>query len=180
MVDFLKALELTLHNEGGYSKIKEDKGGETYCGISKVYNPEWLGWKIINNITNKYKDVFKINEMIKNNPVIREEVENFYYDNYWEKNNLEDLENQKLANFVFDFCVNSGQAIMIIQRVLKIKDDNICGKETIKALNEFVDKKGDAGINELVNARIEYVTKLAGFDTFGKGWINRIKRYLIT
>ena len=48
----LKLINMVLTHEGGYSsgnekQTKGDKGKETYCGISRVYNPNWDGWKII-------------------------------------------------------------------------------------------------------------------------------------
>ena len=70
--------------------------------------------------------------------------------------------------------------ILFQTKIIRNEDCILEGVFFISFIYEFVNKKGNAGINELVNARINYVTKLAGFDTFGKGWINRIKRYLIT
>lgn len=36
-----------LQNEGLYSNVPADRGGETYAGITRLYNPEWRGWAII-------------------------------------------------------------------------------------------------------------------------------------
>jgi lysozyme family protein len=33
--------------EGGYSNDPDDTGGETMYGISRVYNPDWPGWMLV-------------------------------------------------------------------------------------------------------------------------------------
>ncbi|HJW81700.1 MAG TPA: glycosyl hydrolase 108 family protein [Acidiferrobacterales bacterium] len=48
MADFKEAFELTLAHEGGYVKDPDDRGGETYKGIARRYNPGWPGWARIN------------------------------------------------------------------------------------------------------------------------------------
>jgi lysozyme family protein len=41
-----KIIEFTLRNEGYYVNDKDDSGGETYRGISRVNFPKWAGWAI--------------------------------------------------------------------------------------------------------------------------------------
>lgn len=180
MVDFDIALKLTLQNEGGYSNNPKDKGGETYAGISRNFNPTWIGWRIIDNLKLKWKTTRRIDEFLATDKTIIEAVKIFYKKNYWLKNNLEKLISQDMANLVFDFCVNSGGAILRIQKFLLIEADGICGNETIEALNKFYKTKGNEAINDLVFLRLSYVKSLADFDTFGAGWENRIKRYLVS
>ena len=36
--------------EGGYVNDPDDKGGETYKGISRKANPNWAGWISIDQI----------------------------------------------------------------------------------------------------------------------------------
>ena len=47
MANFIKSYEITCKHEGGYSFDPDDAGGETYKGISRRFNPQWSGWKII-------------------------------------------------------------------------------------------------------------------------------------
>ena len=42
--DFEKSLTFVLSAEGGYANNKNDKGGETYKGVARNYNPHWGGW----------------------------------------------------------------------------------------------------------------------------------------
>ena len=46
---FLDAYSITLQHEGGYGNDPDDVGGETYKGISRVYNPSWKGWGLIDD-----------------------------------------------------------------------------------------------------------------------------------
>ncbi len=39
-----------LSHEGGYANHPADKGGETYRGISRKANPNWEGWKYIDDV----------------------------------------------------------------------------------------------------------------------------------
>lgn len=57
MADFDKAYFRTCKFEGGYANDKNDSGGETYKGISRVHNPKWGGWKIIDSY--KKKKIFR-------------------------------------------------------------------------------------------------------------------------
>lgn len=49
MADFLPAFENVVLNEGGYklTDIKQDRGGQTYAGISRKFHPHWPGWSYI-------------------------------------------------------------------------------------------------------------------------------------
>jgi len=52
MADFDKYYPILLKAEGGYASAEfaakyNDKGGETYKGIARNFNPAWEGWAII-------------------------------------------------------------------------------------------------------------------------------------
>ena len=47
---FLDAYAITMSHEGGYCNDPDDVGGETYKGVSRVYNPSWIGWGVIDNL----------------------------------------------------------------------------------------------------------------------------------
>ena len=44
---YKEAIKKTLKYEGGYVNDKDDRGGETYRGVSRRYHPNWSGWKIV-------------------------------------------------------------------------------------------------------------------------------------
>lgn len=93
--------------EGGYANHPADKGGETYGGIARNYNPGWKGWTDIDLIKRTtYKD-----KVIPNNkkfsPLLDEPVESFY-ENLWNKNNFGLIKNQQVTDILFDWFINSG------------------------------------------------------------------------
>ena len=49
------AYKISMKLEGYYSNSLNDKGGETVNGISRVYFPEWAGWKIVDELKSKFK-----------------------------------------------------------------------------------------------------------------------------
>ncbi len=55
--NYVKALIFTSSAEGAFANRKADKGGITYKGISRVYNPKWIGWNIINRYLDKYPEL---------------------------------------------------------------------------------------------------------------------------
>ena len=65
MADFKEAFELTLAHEGGYVKDPDDRGGETYKGIARRYNPGWSGWARIDKAK---KQALKVAGPDKANP----------------------------------------------------------------------------------------------------------------
>ena len=173
-------IKRTIQNEGGYINNKADKGGETYCGISRVYNPTWNGWFSLDKIKDKnqaYKDGFLYDEVIA-----------FYYDKYFKKMKLEKIANQDLRACVFDFCVNSGQAVKVIQQMLNTKyranliTDNIFGEQIAFTLNRIPNQTELN--NNIVDARKQYITNQtkngAISPIFLQGLLKRAENYRIT
>lgn len=60
MANFKIALDKVLSREGGYINDPDDKGGETYKGISRKYNPDWKGWRIIDNTKKNILKILKV------------------------------------------------------------------------------------------------------------------------
>lgn len=89
--------------EGGYVNNPNDKGGETYAGIARNFHPTWSGWAYIDEI--KKVRVPKTNEKF---PAIQDKVDKFYLLALWEPNNFSQINNQDVANILFDWYVNSG------------------------------------------------------------------------
>lgn len=132
MANFKTALKLILKHEGGYVNNPADRGGETYQGIARNFNQHWAGWFILDQITNKaWNSIYT---------ELNAHVEAFYKAQYWDRHHLGGIENQHVANLVFDWLVNSGQAGRQIQQVLvamgqPIAVDNIIGRQTVAAIN---------------------------------------------
>ncbi|WP_316778051.1 glycoside hydrolase family 108 protein [Pedobacter antarcticus] len=190
MANFEEANKITGMNEGGYANHRNDKGGETYAGISRRFWSNWTGWKYID----KYKDQYThqdsairlkyslarwINSSAaqKGEPV-NEMVKNFYKINFWDANKLDELKCQQLANSVYDFGVNAGNvtAIKLLQKVVNTIQDGRMGEKTITATNSL-NCRGALGTYN--SRREEYYRSIAKGDQaqFLKVWLSRIKPY---
>lgn len=135
MADFINAFRKTIENEGGYSNDPDDPGGETYKGVARKMHSKWIGWHIIDLL----KQQPNFPENIAQNAEIREEVGTFYLNLFWNKMQGDDLQNQAVAESIFDFGVNAGlvTAISLAQMVVGAKADGVAGPETLRKINEF-------------------------------------------
>jgi lysozyme family protein len=176
---FNDSLNIVLESEGGYSNNKSDKGGETYRGISRLYNPDWKGWQII-----EQAKPLKNNQIIKSN-ILDNLIADYYKKNYWDTINGDYLPKQ-VAPLLFDFAVNSGvgSASKAFQKIVsqlsgkKIVIDGKIGQGTINAANLIDSKKL---FNTLMDYRIAYYENIATKNPTQKkfltGWLNRLKKY---
>lgn len=150
MANFIRAHKNTVKHEGGYVNDYNDRGGETYSGIARAFNPDWVGWSVLDRIANKKRfDVF---------PQLDKLVKEFYKANYWLENRLNDIKNQSVAELIYDWVVNSGKAEREVQKVLvsmgqNIAVDNAIGAKTIKAINSVDQTQLHSNI---VAARVQY------------------------
>lgn len=108
MAKFEDAIEKTILKEGGYVNNKNDKGGETYMGISRKAHPDSKIWAIVDVITKKYKTVKTINKYLRANLELTNLIKDIYKKEYWDKLSLDKEKSQRLANQIFDNAVNMG------------------------------------------------------------------------
>lgn len=108
MAKFEDAIEKTILKEGGYVNNKNDKGGETYMGISRKAHPDSKIWTIVDVITKKYKTVKTINKYLRANIELTNLIKDIYKKEYWDKLSLDKEKSQRLANQIFDNAVNMG------------------------------------------------------------------------
>lgn len=130
MANFEQALKKTLEHEGGYVNDPDDSGGETYKGIARRFNPDWIGWAYVD------KRDFK-------NPNLDKLVSDFYYIKFWEPLNIDGLVNQEIATSIFDFAVNAGvkTSAILAQKAADVEADGEIGVNTIKAINSMDSEK---------------------------------------
>lgn len=131
MANFLIAYKKTGGFEGGYTWLKGDSGGETYCGIARNYWPKWAGWSIVD-----------ANKPIKPGAFLKNEkldslVHEFYKKNFWDVVDGDKIEDQTMANTLYDFGVNAGtpRSIKQIQGVLGFTQDGKITQKLIDAIN---------------------------------------------
>jgi len=137
MAEFQSAFVNLIKNEGGWTNDLDDSGGETFKGIARKYNELWLGWKIIDGMKNNNKEKFLAN--LRENKKLDGLVEDFYKVNYWNKIRAGEINNQKIAESIFDFAVNAGikTSVSLAQKVIDASSDGIIGEKSIRKLNSF-------------------------------------------
>lgn len=172
MSEFSVALSyiLDIRSEGkGYSDRPDDLGGPTNSGISLRF------LKTINQLATA--------ETIKN--LQSDEIENIYQRYFWNKM-LSQINNQNVANYIFDFLVNANPhvAYQMAQRALwsllpdrsLIKDDGVLGSITLDQINHA----GSLLLPPMRAERANYYREIAAKNPDQianlEGWLNRTYR----
>ena len=122
MALFHEALKVLVDAEGGYvlHKVKHDRGGLTFAGISQRSWPKWEGWPL----------AIKKPRTPAEEKQVRSMVHDFYEKRYWDKFRGGLLMNQHVAEAIFLHAVVSGvkTAARAVQRALRDPDIKIDGK----------------------------------------------------
>lgn len=149
MADFKISYGITAKVEGGYANDPDDKGGETYKGLTQASEPNWKGWPFIDAIKRKVgTSPAAIDKEAAGDATLQGLVLASYKQNYWDALSLDLLSDQKVANELYDTAVNmgTGRAGLFFQRVLNVvnrngsmfpdlKLDGQIGAKTIAAFN---------------------------------------------
>jgi lysozyme family protein len=109
MADFLTAYRKLSAIEGGYANHPNDRGKETWKGISRANFPQWKGWLTIDAL--RREPGFPKN--LRNNPGLETSVQEFYEKEFWKKIYGEKINHQAVADEMFDTAVNMGVGIAI-------------------------------------------------------------------
>lgn len=184
MADLKISEAKTLKWEGGYCNIQGDKGGETIFGIARNMHPNLKIWKILDDYKRNYNPLKKENykeleSLCLGNGEFKKEMQAFYKKEFWDKIQGDNIENQELANALYDYAVNSGvsRAVKSIQSILKVTIDGSLGEKTLKAINSC---NGIELCNKLCDNRKSFFESIAtkGQNAkFLKGWLNRVKDF---
>ena len=114
-----------------------------------------------------------------------EQAQQIYGEDYYDERRIGEIENERIANAIFDMGVmsNFNNVVKTIQETLNdsmdtnLKIDGKIGDKTIDALNNIPDYKVDNFMQDLKENRIEYLEGLSGWDKYGDGWTSRTNRY---
>jgi len=149
-MNFDQAFDALISHEGGYVWNEKDPGGETKFGISKRSYPSL--------------DIKKLTLA---------DAKSIYLRDFWQRAQCDKL-HPDLAFTVFDAAVNSGigQAVRWLQRAVGVADDGVIGPLTLAQINREQDTSAIQA--RFSGHRLEFMTKLSTFDTFGRGWSKRI------
>lgn len=158
-------LDAVLRHEGGYVDHPSDPGGATNLGITRKTLARWrqvAPWWALG------KDEVR--------GLQRAEAAKIYRASYWDRVRAGRLPDG-LDLALFDFAVNSGpeRAVRSLQAELMVVADGHIGPLTLEAINSRMARDGAAALIEaLCNRRLSFLTRLASFATFGKGWSSRV------
>lgn len=174
--DFAPSYAIVSVNEGGYANVSNDKGRETYAGISRRYHPNAEIWVHIDTKKNRYAGgIIPHNTRFPDLDFI---VERFYRGLY-DGSKFGELVNQSISNLLFDFYVHSGStAIKTVQRLVGVTQDGIMGPITRGAINAA----NPSQLHDALKAeRKKFLQKLIDEDPsqqdFEKNWMARVARF---
>lgn len=133
MGDFNLAFNETMRAEGGYVNDPDDPGGETYKGVARGRNAKWPGWISIDLLKNKNN--FPKN--LDNDDQLQQQVKDLYEANYWDKIQGDEINDQDIAESIFDFAVNAGPrtSAKLAQITVSAEPDGVIGPNTIDKIN---------------------------------------------
>ena len=151
------AFKLMLASEGGYVNHPSDPGGMTNLGVTKRVWEEWVGRE-----SNE-------KEMRSLTP---EMVEPLYKRKFWDACKCDDLPSG-IDYLVFDFAVNAGvgRSAKILQTAVGVTPDGGIGPMTLASVNAISEAEL---IEKFSQAKEDFYRSLNTFETFGKGWLNRV------
>jgi lysozyme family protein len=189
MANFDSAYTKTMGFEGGYGNDPDDVGGETYKGISRVYNPSWIGWKLIDE--KKSQPDFPKN--LDKDIVLLNAVKSFYKAEYWDVNLLDLFTDQDIAEEMFDTGVNlgTGKAAMFLQQALNflnrnqglypdIVEDGKIGKKSMETLAFYLKYDKPIYLLKVLNVLqgmhyLNYMKKSPTQEKYARGWFSRVE-----
>lgn len=162
MAEFEVSYKITRKIEGGYSNDPADYGGETFKGISRKAHARWPGWPVV--------DAFKTSDSewqskALANAALSTKVQAFYKERYWDWFRLEQCQDQRVANEIFDTAVNLGRrrAAEYLQRCLntlrdrgmgyaKLRIDGGPGDVTMRAFSIALDTDAAPELYKMLNS----------------------------
>ncbi len=158
-MNFDQAFHKLLGHEGGYVDHPKDPGGATNWGV-----------------TERVARATGYAGHMRDFPV--ELAKAIYRTQYWDAVKAEQLP-EAVRYAVFDGAVNSGvrQSARWLQRAVGATEDGAIGPKTI-GLASATDPHHLKGV--LLGIRLQFMTDLPTWATFGKGWARRIADLLET
>lgn len=134
MADLEIALDNTLSNEGFYSNVAGDPGGETLWGIARNKQPYPEFWSIVDSL----RSHADFPSCLKNNTHLLQLRHIFYDKHEWSIIRGDEIVDQSIANICFDMAVNKGIPIAIefAQESAQVPMTGVMDDVTISALND--------------------------------------------
>lgn len=183
MAEFNAPFQHTIDIEAGYANDSDDRGGETFVGISRVHWPDWHGWQIIDTYPAASRRALRYGD----NPKLDRAVQEFYRAEFWDRLNLDAVNKQTIAAEVFDTAINCGlsKASEILQRSLnmvggfpgrRLSVDGKIGPKTVSAVNGC--RYPEALLKCLNGFQFEHYYQIVKRDIsqrkWFRGWLRRV------
>ena len=152
-----KAFEQMLASEGGFVNHPSDPGGMTNLGVTKATWENWVG---------RESDEKEMRGLTP------EKVEPLYKKKFWDACRCDELPSG-IDYLVFDFAVNAGcgRSAKVLQTAVGATPDGGIGPMTLAAVNAVPEAEL---IEKFSQAKEDFYRSLNTFETFGKGWLNRV------
>jgi lysozyme family protein len=155
--------------ESGYAYSSKDRGGETFRGISRVFNPNWPGWPMVDQVkaslalTGNTKDRpstwKKIDLATNRDSQLEKLVDEFYLEDCYKPYEKAEIP-ERLRDKLFDTAVNVGHknAVKFLQNSLiclgeRLTPDGVLGPKTLASIPKV----------NLVKLLSRYTTKQLGY-----------------
>lgn len=165
-MNFDRAFNALVGNEGGYSDDPKDRGNWTSGIVGKGY---LKGTKYgISAMT--YPQVEIKNLSLDN-------AKKIYFNDFWVAAKCEQLP-ESIKFDMFDMAVNSGvkKAIITLQKAVGADPDGIFGQQTQSLVEMYDHEKLD---KRLSAQRLLFICDVGTFPTYGKGWVRRVANNLL-
>lgn len=181
MASFEKSLPLVYkaeYNNNPKKALVQVKGEDfmTYKGINRKAWPSWKGWAIVDVYIKKFGSLVLASPLCDVDPKLEALVHSFYKTNFWDRNKLDQITNQHMADEIFSTSVLVGVEIgaKFAQRVIGVTPDGDIGPKSIAALNNYdarlFDKTYD---DEEIKYYMNLIHAKPKFKIYEKGWKNR-------
>lgn len=188
MAQFSISYRKTAGHEGGYANHPSDRGGETYRGIARKRWQDWDGWQIVDRL--KKESDFPQN--LETDPDLGNLVVKFYHDSFWTAINGDAIQQQEIADELYDTGVNMGTgfAVKILQNSLNIlnknqqlykdiAEDGKLGQGTLGAISALLGTRKLELLLKVMNVAqgCKYLQLLQdpSQEAFALGWFNRVE-----
>lgn len=159
----MKYAPLLYSLEKGISNRASDRGGFTVDGVTLATFRQFYGQD-------------KTEADLRN--MTRPQWRHIMKTGYWDVCKADQIEDQKLAELIVDWCVNSGTArIRNVQSILEVRPDGCVGPVTLAAING-----GDTAelYRRIMAARTGWFERIVRNDPRQmvnlRGWMNRLRR----
>lgn len=128
MAKYLPAQKKTGGNEGGFANVPGDNGGVTYCGITYKNYHDWPYWPQVFAAKLKNGDIL---------PELAQPVLDFYKKEFWDKVHGDEIQDQEIAEQLYDMAVNAGiaAAARIAQETCGVEQTGKFSTDLISRLN---------------------------------------------